>query len=408
MKIKESFLRALIIILGFLIIPGVQSQQNEKFILNGTISGLIEKNIVFIRLNGHKEIKVKELQTDKYGSFTISLDEMLPIGQYRLRIDPGKQSKLLDFLITDNNLSFTTDIDFIIDRFNYKTFSADNVTGSVNYKPRVFDVKSLNLNSLDGNISGNCLIAQNNDKSFVGQGAFKLDKIDIRKTFTSFNNFGQKFIKAENLDGSLSGSLSLLLPFDSLMHPVIKGITAEGKYVISRGALIEFDPVKELSSFIKLSELKTIHFEELENDFFIRNNYLYIPQMEVKSTAANLSVSGKHDFNNNYEYHVKIQLSELLSKKLRKPRPNTTEFGAVQDDGLGRTSLLLKIINKGKEAKVSYDVKAVGNQIKNDIKTERQTLRKILNEEYGLYPADSVEKKKPDKENPRFRVIWEE
>lgn len=78
MKIKESFLRALIIILGFLIIPGVQSQQNKKFILNGTISGLIEKNIVFIRLNGHKEIKVKELQTDKYGSFTISLDEMLP------------------------------------------------------------------------------------------------------------------------------------------------------------------------------------------------------------------------------------------------------------------------------------------------------------------------------------------
>ena len=122
--------------------------------------------------------------------------------------------------------------------------------------------------------------------------------------------------------------------------------------------------------------------------------------MEVKSTAANLSVSGKHDFNNNYEYHVKIQLSELLSKKLRKPRPNTTEFGAVQDDGLGRTSLLLKIINKGKEAKVSYDVKAVGNQIKNDIKTERQTLRKILNEEYGLYPADSVEKETRQRESP--------
>lgn len=120
MKIKESFLRALIIILGFLIIPGVQSQQNKKFILNGTISGLIEKNIVFIRLNGHKEIKVKELQTDKYGSFTISLDEMLPIGQYRLRIDPGKQSKLLDFLITDNNLSFTTDIDFIIDSIHFE------------------------------------------------------------------------------------------------------------------------------------------------------------------------------------------------------------------------------------------------------------------------------------------------
>ena len=85
--------------------------------------------------------------------------------------------------------------------------------------------------------------------------------------------------------------------------------------------------------------------------------------MEVKSSAADLSVSGKHDFENNYEYHVKILLSELLSRKVRKPRPNTTEFGAVQDDGLGRTSLLLKIGNAGDDVKVSDDVKAVGTQI---------------------------------------------
>jgi len=189
---------------------------------------------------------------------------------------------------------------------------------------------------------------------------------------------------------------------------VIKGITAEGKYKISKGALIKFDPIMELSSFIELSELKDIHFEELENDFFIRNNYLYIPQMEVRSSAADLYVSGKHDFENNYEYHVKVLLSEILSSKFRKPRPNTTEFGAVQDDGLGRTSLLLKIANKGDDVKVSYDIKAVGNQIKNDIKEERQTLKKILNEEYGWYRTDSVENKKPARSTPRFKVIWEE
>ena len=88
-----------------------------------------------------------------------------------------------------------------------------------------------------------------------------------------------------------------------------------------------------------------------------------------------------------------------------RKQDNLRVWGSTDD---GRPYFSFKIPNKGKEAKVSYDVKAVGNQIKNDIKTERQTLRKILNEEYGLYPADSVEKKKPDKENPRFRVIWEE
>ena len=48
--------------------------------------------------------------------------------------------------------------------------------------------------------------------------------------------------------------------------------------------------------------------------------------MDVKSSAADLAVSGKHSFNDDYEYHVRILLSEMLSKKIRKPKPNTTEF----------------------------------------------------------------------------------
>ena len=143
-----------------------------------------------------------------------------------------------------------------------------------------------------------------------------------------------------------------------MLNPQIKSLTAEGKYILVNGALINFDPVKELSSFIELSELENIHFEKLENDFFIRNNFLYIPQMDVKSSAADLSVNGKHSFDNDYEYHVKMLLSEILSKKRKKNKSNVTEFGVVEDDGLGRTSLLLKIVNKGEDVKVGYDIKA--------------------------------------------------
>jgi hypothetical protein len=85
----------------------------------------------------------------------------------------------------------------------------------------------------------------------------------------------------------------------------INTLTAEGNYHLVNGALINFDPVKQLSTFIELSELQNISFEQLDNEFFIRNNYLYIPQMEVKSSAADLSVNGKHSFDNDYEYHVK-------------------------------------------------------------------------------------------------------
>ena len=300
------------------------------------------------------------------------------------------------------------DINFRIDSLSYKTFSSSKIEGILNYQPKTLTFKAVKMNSLKGVISGNCFFAQNINKSIISKGSFIVTNIDVNKAFTTFHNFGQSFLKAENIKGTLSGSLLLLLPMDSVLNYNIKTLTAEGKYHLVNGALINFDPVKQLSSFIELSELENISFEQLENDFFIRNNFLYIPQMEVNSSAADLSVNGKHSFDNDYEYHVKILLSEILSKKRIKNKSNVTEFGVVEDDGLGRTSLLLKIIGKGDIAKVGYDMKAAGTEVKNNIKKERQTLKTILNQEYGWYKNDSILNQKPQEKKSRFRITWED
>jgi hypothetical protein len=298
------------------------------------------------------------------------------------------------------------DLGLKINKFKYKTFSAEKITSTLNYKPGILNFKSLDLNSMQGSISGNGFILQNRNKSFMSKGNFELEKIDINESFRVFHNFGQDFIKAENLAGRLSGNVSLLLPEDSLLNPVLRSLSAEGKYIITDGALVDFKPIQELSSFIELSELKNIHFQTLENDFFIRNNFVFTPLMDVKSSAANLSVSGKQSLDNDYEYHVRILLSEMLSRKIRKPKPNTTEFGAVKDDGLGRTSVLLKIVSKGDDFKVSYDIKAAGSQIKNDIKNERQNLKTILNQEYGWFRKDTASAPAPKASAPRFKIAW--
>jgi hypothetical protein len=308
------------------------------------------------------------------------------------------------FAIPDDIL---LDINFKIDSLNYKTFSSSKIAGTLNYKPGVLTFKSLNMQSLSGTIAGNGFIVQNSSKSVIARGSFNVTKIDVNKAFRTFHNFGQNFLKAENIAGTLSGSLSLLLPMDSMLIPQIKSLTAEGKYSLVQGALINFEPVKQLSKFIELSELENISFEQMENDFFIRNNFLYIPQMDVKSSAADLSVNGKHSFDNDYEYHIKMLLSEILSKKRMKKKSSLSEFGVVEDDGLGRTALSLKIVNKGEDVKVSYDLKAVSSEVKNNIKSERQTLKTILNQEYGWFKSDTAAKKKPV-ERSRFKIKWDE
>ncbi len=300
-------------------------------------------------------------------------------------------------------------INFAVDSLTYKTFASTQMEGSFNYVPKILTFKSLKMRSLNGIIAGNGFFAQNRDKSLVVKGSYDVKDIDVNKAFTTFHNFGQSFLKAENIKGVLSGSLSLLFPMDSLLNFHIKNLTAEGKYLLVNGALINFDPVKQLSTFIEISELENIKFDKLENDFFIRNDQLFVPQMKVNSSAADLSVNGKHSFENDYEYHVKILLSEILSRK-RKKRSNFTEFGVVEDDGLGRTSLLLKIVGKGDEAKVSYDMKAAGDQVKTSIKNEKQTLKTILNQEYGWYKGDSaIKQKEPEQKKPsRFKIKWDD
>lgn len=170
------------------------------------------------------------------------------------------------------------DIDFRVDTLSYKLFKARNINGNLSVRPGMLNFRSLSMDSQEGKVSGNGLVVQNPDKSFVGRGSFVVSGVDVKQSFSTFNNFGQDFIKAENLEGLLSGNITLVLPVDSLLNPNIHTMAAEGRFSISNGALVNFDPVKALSSFIELSELQNIRFDKLENDFFIRDNVFFLPR----------------------------------------------------------------------------------------------------------------------------------
>jgi hypothetical protein len=185
--------------------------------------------------------------------------------------------------------------------------------------------------------------------------------------------------------------------------------------VLLNGALVNFEPVKQLSSFIELSELENINFQKLENNFFIRNNMFFMPTMAVNSSAADISVNGQHSFDNDFEYHVKVLLSQVLSRKKKPARRTVTEFGVVEDDGLGRTSILLKVTGNADNVKVGYDLKAVAKGVQDNIRSEKETMKSILNEEYGWYndtpPGAGTkvqEKQNTESRKPRFSIKWEE
>jgi hypothetical protein len=69
---------------------------------------------------------------------------------------------------------------------------------------------------------------------------------------------------------------------------------------------------------------------------------------------------------------------------------------------------LLKIVGKGDVAKVGYDMKAAGTEVKNNMKKEKQSLKSILNKEYGWYKNDSTLNNKTPEKKTRFKIKWDD
>ena len=131
--------------------------------------------------------------------------------------------------------------------------------------------------------------------------------------------------------------------------------------------------------------------------------------MDINSSAFDLTGSGLHGFDKNFTYKVKVSLSDILSKKAKKPDKSESEFGEIEDDGLGRVFIYLIIEGSDQGTEVRYDRRGAVQNIKDQFKEEKKELREILNEEFGLFKKDTtLSGDKEDDKNTKFILEWEE
>jgi hypothetical protein len=278
-------------------------------------------------------------------------------------------------------------LDFVIDEFMMKRFEASHVRGVATYDSPVLLVDSLTMQTMDGTLTGDYGVAQNHAGDIFVNVNSTLYNLDIKKLFFSFNNFGQDQITDEHLSGTISGSSMFSANFDSAFSIRKESILSENSISIQDGELNSFSPILALSRFIEVEELQNIQFETLKNNILIKEGQVIIPSMEIHTNALNMSASGIHEFNNHYDYRLKLKLSELLYSKARGAR--NSEFIIAEDESDTRV-LFLKVINDGSGAQVERDREKTAEKIRNDLNQEKIELKKILNEKLGLFKHDSI------------------
>jgi hypothetical protein len=287
-------------------------------------------------------------------------------------------------------------------------FEASDISGVINYRPGIINFRIKQLKSFDGSITGHGLITEKEDNYFI-QCQSDLTLLDINRFFYSFNNFGQNFIVEKNLKGHLSGDVVFSSVVDKKSGFLKKTIKADGNLRIENGELIQFEPMMGLSKYIALEELNHIKFKTLSNEILIRDQIITIPEMDIYSSALNITALGIHKFDNSYDYRIKVSMTDLLFNKARKKRKEINDFGIIEDDELGKISVPLKFIGKGDNYEITFDKKAALGTLKNNIQNEKKVLGNIFREEFSYSHEDNNLKENDiNNKNIDYNISWEE
>lgn len=365
---------------------------DNDFLINGRISKLFEYFNEKQIFNVNAKLKSRK----------IDLDELSPIFKVNKNQEINSSYQFPDKIALQLRLD--------IENFEVGKFNATNIKGNLNYKPRMFSLHEISFNSMNGNVKAGGVIIQKYNNDFTVRTQSRLNSININKLFYSFNNFGQTFITNQNLEGNLTGDVYFNSEWSDKIEIYKNTVSSDCDIVLTNGELNNFEPMMALSRFIEVDELKNIKFSTIENKITIKDEKIVVPQMDIKSSVIDVTASGEHNFDQTYSYHVKMLLSDLLSGKVKRSKRKNRSDENIEEDKEGRVTLYLLLKGDKDDFKVRYDRKAARAVRKQNMKTERNELKKILNEEFGWYQKDSViiSNSTKKEEDQKFKIDFEE
>lgn len=329
----------------------------------------------------------------KLNSSLLDLDELM---SNKVATTQGDTSYILKF-----NPRLVSNLDVTVGNIRFRQFRASRMQGQIHLDHQVITGRGLTFAAMDGMVYMDATInASRKDSVFMNFDS-KIARLDVTKLFTQMENFGQTTMTDKNVKGRVSADVQFNSAWSIDLNIDSRKVRSTCDITIENGELINFTPILALSRYLKVPDLNHIRFSTLKNQIYIANELISIPSMAINSSAMNITASGTHNFDNIVDYRLKLLLTDVLGKKVQ----TNSEFGEIEDDGLGRTQLLLSMKGPVDNPKFSYDHNGVKEKIKTDIVREKQNLKGILKEEFGMFKKDTnrIETRKKKEE---LQIDW--
>jgi hypothetical protein len=345
-----------------------------------------------------ENIKIKA----DFSSIKLNMDDLL--SNRKDKTGEPYRMKFSDKVNFDLNLS--------IREFAFGSFKAEHIRGNAIMKNSKLIVNETTLNAMEGKATFSGTIDGNYQDKFWMNLTAVLSDVNIQQLFFQFGEFGQQNITSNQLRGKIDATVYFKSFINQELTIDPNSLYALGDIIIREGELIRYSPLYKLSKYIKQKELEHIRFSTLKNQIEIKDQVVYIPEMDIESSTLNLKIFGSHSFKNKIDYHVRVLLSELLSKKEKK-KEEEIEGIFTEDDGLGKTTLFLHMVGDAEDPDIKYDTKEVRKKLSADMQIEKKEIKNAFKREFGSkennLKSDSDEDLTSQPLNGKdFKIEWEE
>ncbi|MBK7085633.1 MAG: hypothetical protein IPH53_13615 [Flavobacteriales bacterium] len=371
--------------------------------LNASITGMDAE----LALDGN-DARVRSLSADLQGeriSLQGTLHQLVPyllLDDQRLSIEANGSAARLDLARWLDRTStaksgdralvlpawLTLDLEMSLGELVLDDFSATDITGHVTLQDRVLSASHVRFATASGQVQGSMRLDGRSATAYPLSIQASLQGMDIAQLFAEFKDFGQDFIGHQHLQGTGRAELDFHAPLSPALAFDLDRLTCTADIVIDNGALKGHAPLMEVAAYMKQKKLAgllidtdqlakrlaDVRFATLSNHIEIRDRQVFIPLMEVKSTALDIELSGTHSFDDRIDHRLNFRLGDLLRSGEREDAG-----GAVADDGTG-PRLFLRMQGSASDPQFSTDAEMAALRRSRQWKQEKEELKALFKE----------------------------
>ncbi|MGG7036584.1 MAG: AsmA-like C-terminal region-containing protein, partial [Flavobacterium sp.] len=193
------------------------------------------------------------------------------------------------------------------DKIKYNQLTGLGTHAVIMLKDNVLSAKNGKVATSDGTVTFEGMLTTGNH---ANRFASKVDvrNVNISKFLAGFDNFGIKSFKPQSIKGSLSLKTDLKGTISSKGELVENSLNGNVEFNVNDGALVHFEPMKNIGKFIPNRNFDTVTLYELGGKMYADGGKVNLDYFKLTTSVINLDMSGVYSFDKDTNLAIAIPL----------------------------------------------------------------------------------------------------